>query len=413
MKQQPSLFFIGGVWPEPNSSAGGARILQLLKLFHQAGYAITFGSIAQKNEYSTSLSDWKVTEVELQLNHSSFDELIKKTAPDLVIYDRFMTEEQFSWRVKEHSPQSVHILETIDLHSLRQTRQHLIKKPQALLEAHLENEVTLRELASILRCDLSLLISPYEYDFLITHYGLSTNLLHYLPFEVTPLSELELETLPSFTDREDFITIGNFKHPPNEDSVLYLKSTIWPLIKKKLPKAKLKIFGSYLFEKIKQLHDEKEGFLILGRAPDSAEVLKKARVLLAPLRFGAGIKGKLIESMTYHTPSVTTTIGAEGMHDQLPWNGHIADDPSAFAEAAVTLFENPHLWTQANTNGEHLLKTIFKTEEQALSLFEKIQQLQANLNTHRLKNWQGRLLQREQFQSTKYLSKWIEEKNKD
>ena len=127
----------------------------------------------------------------------------------------------------------------------------------------------------------------------------------------------------TFEERKDFIFVGNFLHEPNRDAVHYLKESVWPLIRAQLPDAGMCIYGAYPSQSVLQLHQPKERFFSLGRADDAQEVVAKARVMLAPLRFGAGMKGKLLEAMQCGTPSVTTAIGAESMYGDLPWNGFI------------------------------------------------------------------------------------------
>ena len=105
-----------------------------------------------------------------------------------------------------------------------------------------------------------------------------------------------------------------------------------------MPESNLLIYGAYPSQKVLQLHKPAEGFIVKGRAADAEEVIKSAKVVLAPLRFGAGLKGKLIEAMQCGTPSITTSIGAESMHGNLPWNGFIVDGVTDFANAAVCLY---------------------------------------------------------------------------
>src|SRR5699024_1610660 len=121
------------------------------------------------------------------------------------------------------------------------------------------------------------------------------NLLHYLPFMLDSVDENIIQHWPLFEDRNHFVTIGNFRHPPNWDAVLYLKNEIWPNIRRKLPKAELHVYGAYPSEKVNALHQPAEGFKIMGRAQSAEAVVRKAKVSLAPLRFGAGLKGKLVE----------------------------------------------------------------------------------------------------------------------
>ena len=154
------------------------------------------------------------------------------------------------------------------------------------------------------------------------------------------------------------MTIGNFLHAPNLDAVYYLKEKIWPGIRKKCPDSELHIYGSYQPQKLDQLNDASQGFYIKGRAVNAREVMQDARVCLAPLRFGAGLKGKLIESMLTGTPSVTTGIGAEAMHAELPWNGCITDDTDKFILEAANLYLNEADWQQAQINGISIINSV-------------------------------------------------------
>jgi glycosyltransferase involved in cell wall biosynthesis len=161
-----------------------------------------------------------------------------------------------------------------------------------------------------------------------------------------------------------------------------------------------------------QLHNPKDCFLVLGRAENAAEVVSKARVVLAPIRFGAGAKGKLVEAMQCGTPSITTTVGAESMQGNLPWNGIIADNPEEIAKAAIEIYNNKTLWQQAQQNGKEIVN-----QRYSISLFENdfcnhIIAVQYNLKKHRDENFMGAILMHHTLSSTKYMSKWIEEKNK-
>jgi glycosyltransferase involved in cell wall biosynthesis len=248
-------------------------------------------------------------------------------------------------------------------------------------------------------------------ELLKTIFKIDEKLLYYLPFLLEPLSITAFEKLPTFEQRRDFIFIGNFLHEPNWNAVQYLKETIWPLLRKQLPDAQLHIYGAYPSQKVMQLHQPKEGFLIKGRATDANKVVQKAKIVLAPLRFGAGIKGKLIEAMQCGTPSITTTIGAESMQGNLPWNGFVTDDINKFADTAVQLYQDENLWTAAQQNGIAIIN-----QRYSKGLFEKdfadqIHFLHSNLQQHRLDNFLGALLQHHTLSSTKYMSRWIEAKN--
>ncbi|MFC5684310.1 glycosyltransferase [Flavobacterium sp. MAHUQ-51] len=414
MDDNRRLLIIGSVWPEPNSSAAGGRMMQLISLFQNQGFAITFASPAQDSEFMVDLSDFNVTKKDIALNCSSFDAFAKELNPDVVLFDRFMVEEQFGWRVAENCPDALRILDTEDLHCLRTARQKAFKAKRDFQIADLlVEEVAKREIASILRCDLSLMISEYEMELLSNVFKIDSSLLYYLPLLLESNAVPELYKSPSYEERNDFVIIGNFYHEPNWNAVQYLKETIWPLIKKQLPEAVLNVYGAYPTQKVLQLHNLKEGFLIHGRAESAFEVVQNTRVVLAPLRFGAGIKGKLLEAMQCGTPSVTTVIGAESMQADLEWNGFVEDVPEIFAKKAVQLYQDKNLWLQAQVNGIAIIKQRYLRESFEEEFAKQIDFFVANLKQHRLNNFMGELLQHHTLRSTKYMSKWIEEKNKD
>ncbi|WP_370031932.1 glycosyltransferase family 4 protein [Flavobacterium sp. 28YEA47A] len=401
------LLIIGMVFPEPNSSAAGRRMLQLIQLFKETGYEITFASPAQDSEYEFDLELLAVQKAKISLNDESFDIFIQSLKPDIVLFDRFVIEEQFGWRVSKHCPVAIKILDTEDLHCLRLARQNAFKKKKEFTASDLFNDTAKREIASILRCDMSLIISDFEIKLLISEFKIDPSLLFYLPI----FADTSLDFVP-FNERKDFVFIGNFLHEPNWDAVQYLKSTIWPLIHKQLPDVSMFVYGAYPSQKVLELNHPKSNFHIMGRADNAAEVIKKTKIMLAPLRFGAGIKGKLIEAMEYGTPSVTTSIGAEGMHIDRLWNGFVTDNAEDFANHAIELYKNENLWRKAQENGLQLLEKRFAENLYKNVFIAMINGLKDNLTEHRNKNFIGQILQYHAMRSTEYMSRWIEAKNK-
>ena len=407
MVKSKSLLILGFVWPEPKSSAAGSRMMQLIDLFAAANYNVTFASTAQNLEFSEDLTRIGISIQNIELNSSSFDEFIKELNPEIVLFDRFMVEEQFGWRVSECCPDALKILDTEDLHCLRQARQLAVKQNREFTFDDLFSDVAKREIASILRCDLTLMVSEFEMDLLHIHFKIDKDLLFYLP-----LFSEQLDDNPSFENRTDFVFIGNFLHEPNLDCVRYLASSIWPIIHSKLPEAKLFIYGAYPNDKVMQLNNSKINFQVLGRAEDAAEVIKNARVMLAPLRFGAGIKGKLLEAMQCGTPSVTSSIGAEAMAGDLEWNGFIMDDSNEFVASAIALYSDVSLWEKSQKKGYNILEKRYQKASFENDFINRVYSLKENLKQHRNANFMGSILQFHLNSSTKYMSKWIEEKNK-
>ncbi|WP_046745047.1 glycosyltransferase [Kordia zhangzhouensis] len=407
------ILVIGYVWPEPNSSAAGTRMLQLLQFFRSQKWKVTFASPATQSEFALDLRQLEIASQTIQLNDSSFDEFLKNTQPTIVLFDRFMMEEQFGWRVAENCPDALRILDTEDLHSLRKARHQAIKDG---IDFHVEQlkryQLAQREMASILRCDLSLLISEVECELLINDFNIDSSLLLYLPFLLDRESRAVQKNIPTYEERQHLVMIGNFLHAPNRDVVLHLKKNVWPLLRKKLPKAEMHVYGSYAKQEHLQWNQPKEKFFVHGRAEDASEVIKKAKVLLAPLRFGAGLKGKFIDAMQNGTPCVTTNVGVEGMHGDLPWCGIVSDAIETLVTETVALYTDKQRWMQAQQNGFTILEKRFAKELFEEKLLEKIRSLQNDLQAHRTQNFLGSMLQLHTSKSTKYMSLWIEEKNK-
>jgi len=403
------LLIIGHTFPEPSTTAAGSRMMQLIGLFQEENYQITFASTASISERTANLETQNISIKNILLNDASFDEFIIELNPETVIFDRYITEEQFGWRVSENCPNTLKILDTEDLHFLRKARKEAIKNNKSLSEANLFSETAKRELASILRCDMSLIISEYEMELLQNTFNVSSGILYYLPFLVVTFSEEEKTS--SFEERKNFLAIGNLLHAPNVDSVLQLKK-IWPEIKKQLPEAELHIYGAYAPQQILQLNNKKEDFIIKGWAGDIENVMQKYRVQLAPIRFGAGLKGKFLDAMCYGLPSVTTEIGAEGMCGNLPFGGIITTLKKYFINASIVLFSEEDLWNEAQQNGFNIIQKRFQKTIFSEDFKKHIQNLSNNLEEHRKQNFIGQILQHHTLQGTKYLSKWIEVKNK-
>lgn len=407
------LLIIGFVWPEPKSSAAGSRMMQLIEVFQSQDYQITFASPCAKSDHAFDLKSIDVIPVSIELNNSSFDEFIKKLNPEIVVFDRFMMEEQFGWRALEQCPDALRILDTEDLHCLRKGRHQAFKESQVFDKTYLFSDIAKREIASIYRCDISLMISEAEIEILKTDFKVDESLLLYLPFMLDEVSEEITKEYPKFEDRQHFITIGNFLHEPNYNAVLYLKETIWPLIRKQLPKAELHIYGAYASQKVNQLHHEKQGFLIKGFADDVNDVMQQAKVCLAPIRFGAGLKGKLVDAMQNGTPCVTTTIGVEGMFGDLSSNGFIEDNPEEFANKSVELFNSEPLWDNYQQNGFKIINKRFSNTVHKERFIDFIDETIQDITEKRLNNFTGQMLRHHTMQSTKFMSRWIEEKNKE
>lgn len=277
------VFIIGYVWPEPQSSAAGTRMLQIIELFQKENWEIIFATSAQETKNKAPLESLGVQTLKIQVNDSGFDTLIQKMQPNIVLFDRFMMEEQYGWRVRENCPEAIQILDTEDLHSLRNARLQAKKKNTTEMSELLNSDLSKREIASIFRSDLTLIISKKEMELLQETFKVPEHILFYLPFLEKELEEETIASWKNFEEREDLCFIGNFFHEPNWQTVQILKKEIWPKLRKKLPKVKLHIYGAYAGQKVLQLNNPKENFIVKGFAEDVNEVMQNHKICIAPI----------------------------------------------------------------------------------------------------------------------------------
>lgn len=398
------ILVIGKVWPEPSSSAAGKRMQQLLLLLKCRG-EVHFACANQLTGNEIDFSELEISIHTIELNSDSFDSFLVEMQPDVVLFDRFITEEQYSWRVMEKCPDAIRIINTEDLHFLRKTRQQFVKTqntiPTKIEQLDFHNDDTMRELACILRSDFSIMISQIEMELLVEKFGVKREQLLYLPL----LSE-EKQVVKG--EKDGFLFVGNVLHEPNLDAIRILRKEIWPKIRKQLPQAKLRIVGAYPTHEVLQMNSTKEGIEVIAHPKSLEEIYAKTKVSLVPLRFGAGVKGKIIEAMEYGVPFVTTTIGAEGLQLENQFGDWIHNDWDVFTQKSIELFKNSDT---AFSFSEHLAefhdKEVFSNQF-LLQFDHAVEVYQSN----RKSNFIAQVLQHHSLMSTRYLSKWIIEKNK-
>ena len=262
-----------------------------------------------------------------------------------------------------------------------------------------------------MRSDLSLIISEVEIEILI-NLGVNSSLLFYIPFVFDSAILTHKKKSLSFEKRKNFIFIGSFLHPPNLDTVHRLKNEIWPNIYSKIGGAELHIYGSYINSDHFLLTDKSINFIIRGRAKNLDDILSSYRILLAPIAFGAGLKGKIFDAIQSGTPCVMSSIASEGINGQFKINGFIEDNSKEFITKATQLYHDKELWLNSQQNGYNILKSRFSREIFIVKFLNHLNFLKENLNNHRLNNLTGLILNYHTLKSTMYLSKWIEEKNK-
>jgi glycosyltransferase involved in cell wall biosynthesis len=486
-----SVLFLSPVWPEWRSSAAGAprhsrhhgfytcqrvlpttdaraalcrcaapgvRTAALIRAFTSWGWRVTYASTSDgaKNAFAAELDAAGVTTRTVPSNRGpALEALLAEAAPDVVVFDRFTTEEMFSFRVRELAPRALRIVDTQDVHSLRRARGALVAAgapPAAVLAARPDaNDAdTLRELSAIHRSDLALICSPEEYRRLTRTYGIPARKLALASFFVPPMTPDAPGALPSFEARRDVAWIGNFLHPPNADAAAWLAGAVWDALKPRLPPGtECHIYGAYPTAKAAQLNAPKRGVRMLGYAP-SVRVLSKYRLLAAPLRYGAGIKGKLLDGWECGTPAVTTPIGAEGTHpgDDEPWRcdyafspdgapagdwaglvcdaarvtAHAAaaarpwggewrcEDAESFAAAAAALYADEAAWLDAQAAGFSALQALFPEAPALGAVRAALCRAASSKEEARASDFVSGMLWHHGARSTEFFSRFIEAK---
>lgn len=404
------ILIIGKVWPEPDSSAAGRRMKQLIELFSQKGEL----HFACANTFTGNEMDLNAVGVKIyviELNNDTVNDFFKELNPDIVVFDRFLTEEQYGWRLIEHCPDAVRILNTEDLHFLRKTRQQYVKQNNQFTTdtsvLDFKNDETMRELASIYRSDWTIMISPFEMDLLQNEIQIPADLLTYLPIFTEAKSSTEIP----FSDRKNFLFIGNMLHEPNVDAVRMLIENCWPIIHQECKEAELIIAGGYPPQSILQLNNPKKKIRVVGHSKELDELYKTVRVSLIPLRFGAGIKGKIMETLEYGVPFMSTSIGTEGFFFDEKWNDLTADNWNEFSQKAVSLYSDITQWNYYQDLGRKHLTNRFSKSGFESRFLDELDELIATIENKRKKRYYSQLLQHHTLMSTRYLSKWIMEKN--
>lgn len=399
---------IGSVWPEPKSSAAGENMLALLHGALRSGWDVTFCSAAQPSVHAVNLCDMGIKQKSILLNDSSFDSFVKTLRPSIVIFDRFMTEEQFGWRVSKALPEALRVLNTEDLHGLRKQTQ--LSTHENNLETAGFNDIMLREVSSILRCDLTLIISQSEIDWLTKNASVNLSQLHYFP--LLPTTNKHLPSSFSFDKRQHISFIGNFKHLPNWHAVLYLRK-LWPQVRSALPHAQCHIFGAYPPKKATDLSNEKFGFLVKGWIDDADEAFSSYRLSVAPLPFGAGVKGKLIRAIANGVPSVVSRLATQGICDEATWPGIVARNDKEFVDAIVLLYTNEEVWAQHSRQARELHTRLRLEKVNHQAFYKNCEHLLKDnqLETFRSQHLLTQVLNHHTLKSHQYMSQWIEAKN--
>lgn len=384
------------------------------------GHHVIIASSAQNLEFKLKCDQLGYETKLFPMNDSSFEEWLSQYPIDFAFFDRYLTEEQYGGRLQKIQPECLRIVDTQDLHFLRRAREIELKKNLNALT--FKEEDVLRELASIYRSDLTLVLSSFEKNLLETEFSITKNVL--MEFGFSYESEDILTPFPHCEERNGLAFIGNFRHPPNLDAVMTIKKEYWKTIREKFPNLTITFYGAYPPKEAMALHDPKNGFIMKGPVEHSIKTLSKHKILFAPIRYGSGIKGKISDAWAAGTPVLTTSIGSEGMRvakEHQPFTGEfnedsfagvVADSLKSMLEAIQKILEDENFFKELQQKGFFAINQLYGEKSQFLKLQKRLEQLHSNKTNIRSQNFIQKILWREGFRSTEYFSRWIELKEK-
>ncbi len=339
-----TILVVDALTPQPDRDSGSLRLFNLMRLLRGEGAHVVF--LPANHGYEPGY-----TQALQQLGVETWHQPFSKSTPawlrahgrrfDAVVACRHYVAAGLLPLLRKYAPQARVVFDSVDLHYLREQRGAEVTGDALLLQAAARTRK--QELDVINRSDLTLVVSEVE----------RTLLAQDAPgARVEVLSNLHVVAghgLP-FAERQDLVFVGGFRHPPNVDAVSWFVVSVFPLVRGRLPGIRFHCIGGDVPDAISSLAAH-PGVIVHGHVPDIAPYMDGARVAVAPLRYGAGVKGKVNLSMAHGQPVVATSCAVEGMHLRPGEDVLVADEPAAFADAVVRAYGDAALWQQLSANG--------------------------------------------------------------
>jgi GT2 family glycosyltransferase/glycosyltransferase involved in cell wall biosynthesis len=338
----------------PDHDAGSVRMLAILEILTSLRCKVTFvaDNLEHRQPYVSQLTQRGV-EVLFHPYVRSITDLVSKRGPDfdIIIMSRHYIAIKHIDAVRAFAPKSLVVFDTVDLHFLRSERQAELEGnvlARASARAKRDEELTL-----IRKADVTLVVSTYEQQLLNELVPDARVLVLSTIHELFPPGK-------PFAEREGLVFIGGFQHPPNTDAVLWYAQETLPHLRRLLPGVKTYVVGSKVPASVRAL--AAEDFIVTGYVPDVTPYFTGCRVSIAPLRYGAGVKGKINLAMSYGLPVVATTPSIEGMFLTPEQDVLVADDAKSFAEAIVRLYRDEELWQRLASGGRENIRAHFSRD---------------------------------------------------
>ncbi|MBD3862525.1 glycosyltransferase family 4 protein [Olleya marilimosa] len=368
-----NVLIIDEIIPEFNKDSGSRRLTEIIKLLLKNKVSVfLIADLKQykyKSDYIKKFKDLGVNVYQPSIDQKgqlvTKEDFIKLITPkiDVAWLHRPTIFSKFQSLVKTANPNIKLVFDMVDFHYVRLLREYELNKDEAL-KAEAEKFLKI-ELENCKNADVVIAISTTDKELLKQHFNTNE--------KVVLISNIhqhidKSDKFNSFEKRNDLLFVGSFRHDPNSDAVKYLKENIMPLVWKVIPDLKVNIIGSYITDDIEALASDR--FKLLGFVDDLDAVINTTKLFVAPLRFGAGIKGKIGQSLEHSLPLVTTNVGAEGFDFGEQTNVMIANNAEAIAQKVIDLYTNKILWEEASNSCKTILEpfSLKVTENQVLQI---------------------------------------------
>lgn len=360
------ILFIDAVTPTPDQDSGSIDAINYMRIFKKLGFEITFLPSANLMYHKNYTDDLQQKGIECQYYPYIFsgEKYVEEAGRfDIVFLSRFPVARQYMDIVRSKIPGAKVVFNTVDLHFLREER-------LAYLQG--ENNISIQEMRSLeidlmRKSDHTILVSESELD-------LINSLDPSIQASVVPIPRDIPGRKGSFETRRDILFIGGYSHIPNIDAVHYFVNEIWPLISKQLPGVNFVIAGSNMPKEF-DLYRDDESIILRGFVEDLPDLFNNCRLSVAPLRYGAGIKGKIVTSLSHGVPCVASPMAIEGMGLELDKHILCAATPEEFANSVVKLYTSSEIWYKLSENGLDLVRQKYSldvVEDKLLALINNL-----------------------------------------
>jgi O-antigen biosynthesis protein len=356
--------------PTPDQDSGSASAFSYLQILARAGYEVFFAphNLAPRPAYRRILDRLGVTSSARYLSElrrigvkpltapqwTSIDSVVENVSPtcDLLLLYRAPYASKIFELARRAAPSAKILFHAVDLHFLRMEREaKLLGDPLKVEAASIMRQTELRLVS---QADATIVVSEYESSLLRTLTPLAS--VHQIPIlrEATPITEC------NWDNRRDFLFIGGFEHAPNADAVLWFVREVWPKLQAMGYSDSFTIVGSHVPPAIKDLASDR--IVIRGYVRDLPPLFREHRLSVAPLRYGGGIKGKIVTSLSFGLPVVATSMAAEGMGLGPDDGILVADAADRMAEQIFRLYNDSDLWRGLSSNGYLAFQNRFSLE---------------------------------------------------